>query len=280
MTNLLPTHLDLWQSTLSWQPTIEQQRLFQALYTQILSGNQQLNLTRITEPEDFWEKHLWDSLSGLAPWLADLAAATTPEPSPNLPVNTLPVNTLPVNTETSLSFEDTESIPLRMIDIGTGGGFPGIPAAIALSPFTIDLTLVDATRKKIFFLQTLCQQLGLSADCIATRAEALGRDAHHRETYDLALIRAVGSAATCAEYVLPFLKVGGQAVIYRGQWTLEETDALIPVIELLGGELTDLQSWQTPLTHSSRHCLFIHKEQPISTDFPRAVGIPGKSPLT
>jgi len=275
MTAALPLHLDLWQSSLNWQPTATQQALFQQLYEQILIGNQQLNLTRITEPDDFWEKHLWDSLSGLAPWLADMdeeeketgaKEIETEEPEAEQP-------------------EAEESAPLRVIDIGTGGGFPGVPAAIALSPppfssDAISLTLVDATRKKINFLQTLCQALSLPATCIAARAEALGRDPAHREQYDLALIRAVGKTATCAEYVLPLLKVGGQAVIYRGQWSTDETEAIVPVIELLGGELTDLQSWQTPITQGNRHCLFIYKDCPTPSDFPRAVGTPGKSPLS
>lgn len=272
MTTILPAYLDIWQSTLNWQPTSEQQQLFQDLYIQILEGNRQLNLTRITEPQAFWEKHLWDSLSGLAPWLSDITAANTEAFKSNTEAE--------VGTKTSPYFAIDDAAPVRMIDVGTGGGFPGIPAVIALSSLAIDLTLVDATRKKISFLQTLCQQLGLNATCIADRAEALGRDSHHRETYDLALIRAVGSAATCAEYVMPFLKVGGQAVIYRGQWTLEETDGLTPVVELLGGELTDLQGWETPLTQSDRHCLFVHKKQSTSIDFPRAIGVPGKSPLS
>jgi 16S rRNA (guanine527-N7)-methyltransferase len=281
MTNTLPTQLDTWRSTLNWQPTAEQQQRFQALYEQILAGNKQLNLTRITAPEEFWEKHLWDSLSGIAPWLSDIAEATSTEAEAEIGSDT----------EDEPKANIDESLPLRVIDIGTGGGFPGIPAAIALSHShgaetpALDLTLLDATRKKIFFLQTLCHQLGLkqvgiNVTCIADRAEAVGRDPDHRETYDLALIRAVGSAAACAEYALPFLKVGGQAVIYRGQWTPAETEAILPVIELLGGELTDLQSWQTPLTQSSRHCLFIYKAQPIHPDFPRAIGVPGKSPLS
>ncbi len=274
MTNTLPTYLDIWQSTLNWQPTIAQQQLFQDLYAQILEGNKQLNLTRIIEPDEFWEKHLWDSLSGLAPWLSDMTEGSMSDAETETEADT------EAETEAEPDLEVDESMPLRIIDIGTGGGFPGIPAAIALSPFSIELTLLDSTRKKIFFLQTLCHQLGIGATCIAERAEALGRDPNHRETYDLALVRAVGSAATCAEYVMPFLKVGGQAVIYRGQWTTDETEALIPVIDLLGGELTDLQSWQTPLSQSSRHCLFIHKEQPIPQDFPRAIGVPGKLPLT
>ncbi len=255
----LPLHLDLWQSSLQWQPSDTQQALFQQLYEQILIGNQQLNLTRITEPDDFWEKHLWDSLSGIAPWLADMTAESD-----------------------EADAEDShKTAPLRIVDIGTGGGFPGIPVAIALSTpaESISLTLVDSTRKKIQFLQTLCQTIGIPATCLATRAEALGRDPAHREQYDLALIRAVGKTATCAEYVLPLLKVGGQAVIYRGQWTTDDTEEIVPVIELLGGELTDLQDWETPITQGIRHCLFIYKDMPTSNDFPRAVGVPGKTPL-
>lgn len=269
----LPSHLDLWQSSLHWQPNDQQQALFQQLYEQILEGNKQLNLTRITEPDDFWEKHLWDSLSGISPWLSDPEDVEGPEHT-DADDNT---------NEPNRSAAETASEPLSIIDIGTGCGFPGVPAAIALStaPTTADiaLTLVDSTRKKIQFLYTLCQALGLPATCLAQRAETLGQDRAHRERYDLALIRAVGPTATCAEYVLPLLKVGGQAVLYRGQWSTEDTEAIVPVIELLGGELTDLQSWQTPLTQSSRHCLFIYKEQPTPDDLPRAVGVPGKSPL-
>ena len=242
----LPTHLDLWQQTLNWQPTDAQQTLFQQLYAQIVAANQQLNLTRITTPEDFWEKHLWDSLSGLAPWLVDTGT--------------------------------DQNAPIRIIDIGTGGGIPGIPAAIALAPTR--LTLVDSTRKKIQFLQTLCQQMSLDATCIAERAETLAQQKAHRDHYDLALVRAVGSAATCAEYALPFLKVGGQTVLFRGQWSPADTEALIPVVDLLGGEITDLQSWQTPLTHGTRNCLFIHKYKPTPPELPRAVGVPAKKPLT
>ncbi|MEO0768558.1 MAG: 16S rRNA (guanine(527)-N(7))-methyltransferase RsmG [Cyanobacteria bacterium J06649_4] len=256
MTSALPNHSSLWHSSLQWQPTDKQQEQFQQLYSEILTGNQQLNLTRITDPDEFWEKHLWDSLSGVSPWLLESARA-------NEPMDT-----------------DDENAPLKIIDIGTGGGFPGIPAAIAFAPTPLDLTLVDSTRKKILFLQTLCQRLKLPATCLAERAETLGQDRHYRAQYDLALVRAVGSAATCAEYALPFLKVGGQAVLYRGQWTTEDTEVLIPVVDLLGGELTDLQRWETPLSQSHRHCLFIYKERPTPNEFPRAVGVPNKSPLT
>lgn len=267
MATQLPTHLDLWQQTLSWQPTPEQQALFQALYEQILDGNQRLNLTRLTEPEEFWEKHLWDSISGLAPWLAEEDA--------------------PEEESKTEDAEAEEDGPVRIVDIGTGGGFPGIPAAIALTPITgpIDLTLVDSTRKKIFFLQELCQTLqlkshGIKPNCLAIRAETLGQQSAHRENYDLALVRAVGPATTCAEYALPLLQIDGQAVLFRGQWNTEDTETLLPVLDLLGGELIDLQSWKTPLTQSIRHCLFIHKVAPTPDALPRAVGIPSKTPLS
>ena len=270
----LPTHLDLWQQTLSWQPTSEQQALFQKLYEQILDGNSRLNLTRITEPEDFWEKHLWDSMSGLAPWLSEEEDGDESEDEA-------------ISETGDDAEEEFEDGPIRIVDIGTGGGFPGIPAAIALSPITgpIDLTLVDSTRKKIFFLQEMCQALGLRSrqiktNCLAIRAETLGQQVAHRETYDLALVRAVGPTVTCTEYALPLVQVGGQVVLFRGQWTTDETEALLPVLDLLGGELTDLQSWETPITKSVRHCLFIHKVEPTPDDLPRAVGVPSKTPLT
>ena len=272
MADILPVHADLWQQTLGWCPSAEQQALFQQFYEQIVDVNQRINLTRITTPEDFWEKHLWDSLSGLVPWLSERLSEPTPEDL-----------TLEEDTEDAEAEANTDpEAPIRIIDIGTGGGIPGIPAAIALTPIfpTLELTLLDATRKKIQFLQELCPQLGLPALCIAERAEAIGQQKAHREQYNLVLVRAVGAAATCAEYALPLMKVGAQAVLFRGQWSAEDTEALMPVVDLLGGEITDLQSWQTPLTQGTRHCIFIYKEAPTPSDFPRAVGVPGKKPLT
>lgn len=268
----LPLHQNLWQQTIGWQPTEEQQALFQQLYDQILVGNRQLNLTRITNPDEFWEKHLWDSLSGLAPWLAADEEEGDEEKEGDKD------NALG---EDEASETDEPEGPVRIIDIGTGAGFPGIPAAIALAPhMPVDLTLVDSTRKKVQFLQMVSRQLQIKATCIAERAETLGQQRAHREQYDLALIRAVGPANTCAEYAMPFLKVGGQLVLFRGQWTTQDTESLLPVIDLLGGEITDLQSWETPLTQSDRNCIFIYKDAPTPSDFPRAVGVPSKKPLT
>ncbi len=229
--SMLPLMVDIWQQTLNWQPDEKQQRQFQQLYELIVAGNRQLNLTRITEPSDFWEKHLWDSLRGIAPLL---------------------LNPLPI-TDYQLPITNPQ-----VIDIGTGAGFPGVPCAIALPHCQV--TLLDSTRKKIAFLDTLLAQLCLSnATTLLGRSEQINQQSQYRKNYDLALIRAVGSASVCAEYALPFLKNGGLAILYRGHWTDEETADLQPVLERLGGKLESIEAFSTPLSQSVRHCLYLRK---------------------
>ena len=247
----LPDLPQTWQETLQWCPTSAQQARFQQVFEAILAGNQQMNLTRITESTEFWEKHLWDSLSGLSPWLS---SDQPPEWRPNL---------------------DTA----KVIDIGTGAGFPGLTAAIAFSHWQI--TLLDSTQKKVRFLTELTQSVGLeNVRAIADRAEFLAHQPSHRELYDLALLRAVGSAATCAEYALPLVKVRGLAVLYRGQWSDEDSQTLAKTADQLGGRIVAVHPWQTPLTQGIRHCVYLEKHAPTDEDFPRPVGIPAKSPLS
>lgn len=218
----LPEMTELWQQTLNWQPDERQQQLFERLYAGILAGNRQLNLTRIVAPVEFWEKHLWDSLRGVAP----LLSATTP--------------------------------PQRAIDIGTGAGFPGLPVAIALPKLTI--TLLDSTRKKINFLDQLIPELGIgNATTVIGRAEAIAKQSSHRYAYDLALVRAVGSALVCAQYTLPLLKPGGLAILYRGRWTEEEQEEFPPALAQLGSTLESIEAFATPISDSIRHCLYIRR---------------------
>ncbi|WP_414754302.1 16S rRNA (guanine(527)-N(7))-methyltransferase RsmG [Anabaena sp. CCY 9910] len=245
MTNLLPEMAEIWQQTLNWQPTDSQQARFQQLYELILEGNRQLNLTRITEPQEFWEKHLWDSLRGVAP-------------------QQQLISFLPVGAS--------------VIDIGTGAGFPGVPVAIIAPNSTI--TLVDSTRKKITFIESILKELGLTnAKTLVSRAEEIGQQPQHREQYDVALIRAVGTASACAEYTLPLLKLGGLAVIYRGTWTEEETTSLENAVRQLGGTVELIDNFTTPLTNSVRHCLYLRKVAKTPANFPRAVGVPTQKPI-
>jgi 16S rRNA (guanine527-N7)-methyltransferase len=218
----LPQFLELWQQTIDWQPTPTQQAQFQQLYQQILDGNRQLNLTRITEPEAFWEKHLWDSLWGIQPWLQ----------SPDQPLNVL--------------------------DIGTGAGFPGVPVAIACPAWSV--TLLDSTRKKLLFLDSLLTTLNLTnAHTHVDRAEQLKKQSQYQEHYDLVLVRAVSTALTCAKYSLPLLKVGGTAVLYRGQWEEREAIALADAAQKLGGEVATVEAVTTPLSGGMRHRVCLQK---------------------
>ncbi|MBH8561204.1 16S rRNA (guanine(527)-N(7))-methyltransferase RsmG [Nostoc sp. CENA67] len=244
-TPLLPEMAQTWQQTLNWQPTSQQQAQFQQLYELILEGNRQLNLTRITEPHEFWEKHLWDSLRGIAP-----------------------------QGQFIQSLQEGASV----IDIGTGAGFPGVPVGIAAP--NCKITLMDSTRKKIVFLDKILSELALiDAKTIVGRAEEIAQQSQYRQTYDLALIRAVGPASVCAEYALPFVKQGGLAVIYRGNWTEEETTALQNAVNQLGGVIESIERFITPISTSIRHCLYLRKVATTPAKFPRAAGIPTQKPL-
>ena len=146
----------------------------------------------------------------------------------------------------------------EIVDIGSGAGFPGIPTAIALPDSQV--TLLDSTRKKIAFLDSLIAELGIgNVNTVTGRAEVVGKESQHQQAYDLALIRAVGSASVCAEYALPFLKSGGLAVLYRGNWTTEEAETLQNTVKRLGGAIEKVEEFTTPLSNSIRHCVYIRK---------------------
>ena len=244
-TPLLPEMAEIWQQTLNWQPNTQQQGQFQQLYELILQGNSQFNLTRITEVQEFWEKHLWDSLRGIV----------------------LQEQFIPC-LQTGAS----------VIDIGTGAGFPGIPVSIIMPKCQI--TLLDSTRKKITFIDKVLTALEISnCQTLVGRSEEIGQQTQHRQNYDLALIRAVGTASVCAEYALPLLKRDGLAVIYRGTWMEEETTALQNAVNQLGGEIESIAQFTTPLTESIRHCIYLRKVGTTPPQFPSAVGVPHQKPL-
>lgn len=241
--NALPQMNQIWSQTLNWQPSNTQEQLFQQVYQGVIEGNRQQNLTRITSPEDFWEKHLWDSLSGII----------------GLPTEIL-------------------TNKLQVIDVGTGAGFPGIPLAIAFPHWRV--TLLDSTLKKINFVNDLISKLKLNnATGIVARAEALGKVPGDRSSYDLALVRAVSKPSVCAEYSLPFVKKGGLAILYRGHWSEEDTASLTSAVAQLGSKIELIHPWETPLSQGVRHCIYLRKHSATPKKFPRAVGIPEKQPL-
>ncbi len=217
--HLLPSPLAAWPGT----ATPPDPR-WQALYTAILQGNARMNLTRITTPADFWEKHLWDSAQGIRPYLGN------PE-------------------------------PWRVLDVGTGAGFPGLVVGM-LHPHW-QVTLLDARQKKTRFLAQVIADLGLAnVTTLTGRAEVLGVTAPYHHAYDLVLLRAVAPAAQALAYGAPFLKPGGALVLYQGHWTPAQTAALRP--HLQGLHLHQIDAQTTPLTRAVRHYLHFRRNFPPS----------------
>ena len=158
-----------------------------------------------------------------------------------------------------------------LVDVGSGGGLPAIPLAIATG---IPVTLVESTTKKAAFLEAALGTLGLQGRVVPQRAELAGRDPALREQFACATARAVSSAPTVLELTAPFLRVGGVAVLQRGRMEERERNALADAAPMLGMELAE----EIPLD-GERRIVVLRKVAPISTRFPRRTGVPEKRPL-
>ena len=205
----------------------------------ILEYNKHTNLTRITEDEEFNVKHFLDSLSLF---------------------------------KTDLFVKDK-----KIIDIGTGAGFPGLP--LKLYNEDLDITLLDSLRKRIDFLDGVIEELGLKKiRAIHARAEEIARDPKYREGYDIAVSRAVANLSTLTEYSMAFVKVGGYFISQKGPEYKEELKSAKRAIELMGGEVKDVI--HTPLPNDIDHYIIVIKKvKATDKKYPRGGGKPRKSPL-
>ena len=242
-----------WEQNLGWTPSHEQIQQFEQFYERLITANRSVNLTRIVSREEFWEKHLWDSISAIQPWL-------------NTEQNSPWAAALPPFTTA------------QVIDIGTGGGFPGIPTAIACKNWQV--SLLDATQKKINSLSHILEGLSCkNVTLVCDRAETLGHQIDHRAQYDLALIRAVAPPAVCAEYAMPLVRSQGVVILYRGHWDRAEEKSLTQALDELGGEINHVHPLQTPVSKSDRHCIYLKKTDQTPEKYPRRIGVPSKKPL-
>jgi 16S rRNA (guanine527-N7)-methyltransferase len=167
----------------------------------------------------------------------------------------------------------------RIIDIGTGAGFPGIPLKI-LCP-GINLTLVESVGKKAAFCEYIIQTLSLeNVEVLQARAETLGQEPRHREKYDWAIARAVAVMPVLAEYLLPFVCVGGKALAMKGQEAPAEVHASEGAIQILGGHLRQLIPVTLPGIAETRHLVIFDKIAATPEKYPRREGIPNKRPLS
>ena len=237
----------LW-TQLGWQPSPEQETLLRALQDQLRLWNSRLNLTHLVEGDDFWIAQVFDSLWPLA--------------------------------STIRSAQDGPGqAGLQLIDVGTGGGFPGLALAIALPGAR--LTLVDSVQRKIEAVRAMAAALGLEdrLEFCSDRIETLGRSQPWRGRYDWALARAVAPAPVVAEYLVPLLKPTGQALLYRGQWSSDDQQQLTAAAALLKARVNAVEGTELPAGRGQRHAISLSPIAPCPMRYPRAVGLPAKQPL-
>lgn len=210
-----------------------------ALYAEMLvEWNQKFNLTAITAPEEIVIKHFLDSLTCLLAYKIPNGA--------------------------------------RLLDIGTGAGFPSVPLLIARPD--LRLVAMDSNRKKTVFLNALLESLGLEGGIIHGRAEEWGHKPEFRASFDLCVTRAVSALSILAEYSLPFLRLSGRMIAMKGPHLEEELKESKKAIDLLGGTLREIKRIILP-NQSERNLVIIEKESQTSPKFPRPSAKISKQPL-
>lgn len=169
--------------------------------------------------------------------------------------------------------------PLRCVDVGTGGGFPGLAVAIALPQAR--LTLIDSVGRKVEAVQAMAQALGLTErlSLRCERVERSGRERSCRGQFDLALARAVAAAPVVAEYLVPLLAQGGEALLYRGHWSDQDGKDLERALVPLRAGLERQERRNLPAERGVRHVLVLRPLGPCPAAYPRTVGVPAKQPL-
>ncbi len=168
---------------------------------------------------------------------------------------------------------------MSVIDVGSGAGFPGLPLAL-LRP-QIQFDLLDATKKKVDFVQTTIEALELrNARALWGRSEELSRQIVKRETYGAAVTRAVASMQVVAELTLPLVKIGGFVLVQKAAGAEAEIESAQTAIKKLGGKLAGLIQLELPMTKDVRNLVIIEKIQETPRQYPRKAGVPAKNPLS
>ncbi|WAA12291.1 16S rRNA (guanine(527)-N(7))-methyltransferase RsmG [Fervidibacillus halotolerans] len=223
------------------QITERQLQQFEQYYQLLIQWNKKVNLTAITEKEDVYLKHFYDSLS-------------------------------------VAFYHNFEGKDYNLCDVGAGAGFPSIPLKIMFPK--LQVTIVDSLKKRIVFLQHLVDQLQLDGvQLYHDRAEVFGQNPAHRERYDLVIARAVANLSVLSEYCLPLVKVGGVFLAMKGSSGMQELEDGKGAINRLGGRLIKQSVFRLPLEESERMIIHIKKEKHTPNKFPRKPGVPAKNPL-
>ena len=223
------------------QLSSRQLRALELYERELLHWNEHINLTAIREPEQIRIKHFLDSLTCLMVM--------------------------------------REAPPARIVDVGTGAGFPGLPLKIIYP--AMQLTLVESVGKKAEFCRHVIQKLGLEGvQVIQDRVEVLGHLPEHRQQYDWALARAVAVMNVLVEYLLPFLRIGGKAIALKGETGPVETHDAEEAIQILGGRMARVLPVELPGVVETRYVVKVDKIAATPPEYPRRSGIPTKRPLS
>jgi len=229
---------------------------FETYYRELTAWNERLNLTAITGYEEVQRRHFLDSLS----CLLALPGRTASDDLPDM---------VPVQ---------VGSGSLRLADVGSGAGFPGIPLKIMLPDARV--TLIEATAKKTAFLHHIVRLLGLEGvEILTARVEDVAQMPEHREQYDLVVARAVAHMCILAEYCLPLCRVGGRVVVQKGSEGAEEAQTALPAIQFLGGTLAGVKSLDVPELPPGRTLVVVDKVAKSPQGYHRRPGMPAKRPL-
>lgn len=216
----------------------EQVEQFYIYMELILEWNEKINLTAITKPEEIILKHFIDSLT---------------------------------------IAKDIEK-NAKIVDVGTGAGFPGVPLKIIRKD--IEITLLDSLNKRILFLQEVIQQLKLTKiEAIHSRVEDFGRDKRYRDTFDYSVSRAVANLATLTEYLIPLVRLKGYCICMKGVNVEEEIQQSKNAITILGGKIEKIDKFQLPDSDMNRNIIKIQKIKGTPLKYPRKAGMPAKSPI-
>lgn len=224
--------------------TEKQLEQFQKYYEILVDRNQYMNLTAITEYDDVLLKHYVDCLA---------------------------VNVVPV-------FRKLVQNPVRIIDVGTGAGFPGVPIKIAFPNVNIDL--LDSLNKRIHFLDSVIEQISLEQiHTFHGRAEDFANNPLFREQYDLCVSRAVANLSTLSEYCLPYIRQNGFFIALKSGEIVEELQAAEKAIHILGGKIQEVIPYTLPESDIERNFVVIEKVSITPKKYPRKAGLPSKEPL-
>lgn len=166
---------------------------------------------------------------------------------------------------------------MNIIDLGSGGGFPGLPLKICYPE--INLTLLDSSEKAIAFLYQLQNNLQLKFEILSGRAEDFGKKERYRQKFDLVLARAVAKLNTLVECALPFLKIGGIFLSQKGLDIKDELSQAQRAIEILGGKVKEQKQITLPIVHEDRNLIIIEKIRSTPLNYPRRPNMPKKKPL-